>query len=85
MNKEKEINAEKLMDEVLADKEMRVAFFEHDFEAFFQYHFGWDDLTDTHRGILQDFEGRKDLLLITLRAFRKTTIARGYAVWCIAY
>jgi len=42
MTKKKEIDAEKLMEEVLNDKEMRVAFFEHDFPAFFQYHFGWD-------------------------------------------
>ena len=44
MTTKKEIDAEKLLDEVLADKEMRIAYFEHNFEAFFQYHFGWDGL-----------------------------------------
>lgn len=85
MTTKKEIDAEKLLDEVLGDREMRVSYFQHNFEAFFQYYFGWDGLTGWHRAWLQKFEGEKDLLFITLRASRKTTIARAYCVWCIAY
>ena len=74
-----------MLEKVLQDPFMRKEYFEHDFPAFFQYHFGWAGLKDFHKEMLDMFAGKKDLLLVTMRALRKTTIARAYAVWCIAY
>lgn len=54
MNKKK-INEAQLLAEVLADKEMRIAFFEHDFPAWFMYHFGWDGLKEFHSDWMDDF------------------------------
>lgn len=76
---------QEMLDKILVDQFMRKEYFEHDFPAFFQYHYGWAGLKDFHKEMLDMFHGPKNLLLVTMRALRKTTIARGYAVWCIAY
>lgn len=66
------------------DKNFRVSYFEHNFTAFFLYHWGWA-FKDFHYQWADDFESGDNVVLKGFRSSRKTTIARGYAVWNIVY
>lgn len=66
------------------DKSFRVRYFEHNFTAFFLYHWGWA-FKDFHYQWCDDFESGENLILKWFRSSRKTTIARWFAVWCIIY
>ncbi len=75
---------QKIADWIETDKSFRVHYFEKNFEAFFLYHWGWA-FKDFHRDWARDMQRGDNLLLKTFRGSRKTTMARGYAVWCIIY
>lgn len=61
-----------------------MAYFEHNFVEFFLYHWGWA-FKDFHYNWAKDMEDFNSMLIIGFRSSRKTTIARGFAVWCIIY
>ena len=67
-----------------ADRNFRVSYFEHSFTAFFLYHWGWA-FKDFHYEWADDMESGDNVILKGFRSSRKTTIARGFAVWNIAY
>lgn len=66
------------------DKAFRVAYFEHNFEEFFIYHWGWI-FKDFHHKWATDMENGESMEIIGFRSSRKTTLARGFAVWAILY
>jgi len=82
--KEQEIGSSQIREWIKNDKAYRLQYFEHDFTSFFTYHWGWD-LKEFHENWLQSMEDGYNVLLKWFRSSRKTTIARGYAVWCICY
>lgn len=82
--KEQEIESSQIREWIKNDKAYRVQYFEHDFTSFFTYHWGWD-LKEFHENWLESMEEWYNVLLKWFRSSRKTTIARGYAVWCICY
>ena len=68
------------------DRDFRVRYFEHNFTAFFLFHFNEaTNLQDFHYQWCDDFESGDNVLLKAFRGSWKTTIARAYAVWCIVY
>lgn len=70
---------------IMTDVNFRVPYFEHDFEAFFDFHFGWEDKADFEHEWNEAFDSRDNLIIESFRGSRKTTKARGYVVWCILY
>lgn len=75
---------EKIREWIETDKSFRVHWFANNFKEFFLYHWGWD-FKDFHHDWADDMEAGYNVLIKGFRSSRKTTIARGYAVWCIAY
>lgn len=70
--------------EVLEDKQVRKAYFATNFPAFFAFHFGWQ-LKSFHVDWLESMQSENNTFIEAFRASRKTTMARGYVVWCICY
>lgn len=76
---------EEVFNLITTDVHFRVAYFEHDFEAFFDYHFGWANKARFEDDWNKALEGRKNIVFEAFRGSRKTTRVRGFAVWTIAY
>jgi predicted phage terminase large subunit-like protein len=68
----------------LEDKQVRTAVFENSFPLFFAYHYGWE-FTEFQKERMESMESEYSTMLIGFRWSRKTTIARGFAVWCMVY
>lgn len=47
---------------ILTDADFRKAYFKHDFEAFFDYHYGWPDKADFHKTWARGLQGRRNLI-----------------------
>lgn len=71
-------------DELLNDKRLRVAYWEHDFWWWFQYHF-WFIAKKFHRDWARSLQSEKNTFIEAFRASRKTTLVRWYVCRCIAY
>lgn len=70
--------------EIIADKKLRIAYGELNFFFWFQYHY-WFKAKQFHKDWMQSMQSDKNTFLEAFRASRKTTIARWYVCWCIAY
>lgn len=84
MTEKKPPSPQQIREWIETDKAFRVSYFEHNFTAFFLYHWGWAFM-DFHYQWCDDFESGENLILKWFRSSRKTTIARWFAVWCIIY
>lgn len=71
-------------DEIISDKKLRVAYWEMNFPFWFQYHYGFKG-KQFHKDWMISMQSKKNTFLEAFRASRKTTIARWYVCWCIAY
>lgn len=69
----------------MTDHDFRVQYFEHNFEAFFDYHYGWENKADFHKVWAHDLMSRDNLIWEGFRGSRKTTMVRGYVCHCIIY
>lgn len=57
---------------------------EENFALFFAYHF-WRPFTDFQKKRMRSLQSRKNTMIVWFRASRKTTIVRGFIVWCVCY
>lgn len=81
-----DIDDAELLALITTDANFRIPYFEHDFRAFFKYHFGWLDEAPFEEEWDEAIEDEsKNLIFEAFRGSRKTTKLRGYVVWCIAY
>ena len=69
----------------MTDHDFRVEYFKNNFEAFFDYHFGWENKVKFHHRWARQLQSRNNLIWEAFRGSRKTTMVRGYVVWCAAY
>lgn len=78
------IRMNKQIYEWLQDKEVRISALEHNFPLFHAYHFGWE-YKPFHIDWMKSLQSEKNTFLEWFRASRKTTLVKGFVVWCIAY
>lgn len=69
---------------VLLDPVVRVKAMENNFMLFFAYHFG-RSFTNFQKDWMKSMQSEQNTYIVAFRASRKTTIARGFVVWCICY
>lgn len=72
------------LEEIIADKRLRIAYWEMNFPFWFQYHY-WFKAKKFHKDWMVSMQSSQNVFLEAFRASRKTTIARGYVCRCIAY
>ena len=71
-------------EEIIADRTLRIAYWEMNFFFWFQYHY-WFKAKQFHKNWCQSMQSPLNTFIEAFRASRKTTIARWYVCWCIAY
>lgn len=71
--------------ELIKNKAMRVAYCEHDFWWWFQYHFGWANPADFHSNRSRSMAAMLNIFMEGFRGSRKTSLVRWFIVWCIVY
>jgi phage terminase large subunit GpA-like protein len=73
------------MIEKLNNPKIRKEVFAKNFPLFFMYHFGRKNTTKFQKERMQSMQSKSNTMITAFRASRKTTIARGYVVWCIIH
>ena len=68
----------------LNDPIVRHYVFKDSFPLFFAYHY-WRVFTDFQNDRMKSLSSLVNVFIVGFRASRKTTIARGFIVWCVAY
>ena len=71
-------------EEILKDKALRIAYWEMNFFFWFLYHYWWKSKRFTKKWA-DSMKSRMNTFIEAFRASRKTTLARWYVCWCIAY
>lgn len=71
-------------EEIMADKKLRVAYWEMNFWFWFTYHFWWK-MKRFQKDWCKSLQSDQNTFLVWFRASRKTTLVRWYVCWCIAY
>lgn len=69
---------------VLEDPVVRIEAMRDNFPLFFAYHFG-REFTKFQKAWLKSMQSRNNTYIVAFRASRKTTMARGFVVWCVCY
>lgn len=70
--------------EALKDRKVRIETMATSFPLFFAYHFG-RKFTNFHMMWMRSLQSDKNTMIVAFRASRKTTLVRGFVVWCIVY